>query len=287
MVSFTIRNLKIFFRDRSAVFFSLLAVFIIIGMYALFLGDVWSKNLSESGMNDTRQLMDAWIMAGMLAVTPVTTTMGAFGIMIEDKTKKITKDFIACPMTTGQRLGGYISSAIIIGVIMSLITLVLVELYLLVNGGELIGFQTMLKVLGLIVITTISNAVFVLFFVSFFQSNSAFTTASTIVGTLIGFLAGIYLPIGNLHDSVQFVIKIFPISHAAALFRQVLMEGPMNTSFADAPASAVETFKQFMGVELVFGDTIVQPWVSISVLIVTAGIFACLSIWNLTRKMKS
>ena len=34
------RNLLLFFRDKSAVFFSLLSVFIIIGLYALFLGDV-------------------------------------------------------------------------------------------------------------------------------------------------------------------------------------------------------------------------------------------------------
>ncbi len=35
------RNLKLFFRDKSAVFFSLLAVFIIIGLYRFFLGDAW------------------------------------------------------------------------------------------------------------------------------------------------------------------------------------------------------------------------------------------------------
>lgn len=35
------RNLKIFFRDKSAVLFSLLAIFIIIALYAVFLGDVW------------------------------------------------------------------------------------------------------------------------------------------------------------------------------------------------------------------------------------------------------
>ena len=34
------RNLKLFFRDRSAVFFSLLAIFIIIVLYIVFLGDV-------------------------------------------------------------------------------------------------------------------------------------------------------------------------------------------------------------------------------------------------------
>ncbi|MGL5255370.1 MAG: ABC transporter permease, partial [Brevinema sp.] len=41
MRTFMTRNLKLFFRDKSAVFFSLLAIFVIIALYAVFLGDVW------------------------------------------------------------------------------------------------------------------------------------------------------------------------------------------------------------------------------------------------------
>jgi multidrug/hemolysin transport system permease protein len=44
MIAFMNRNLKIFFKDKSAVFFSLLAVFIIIGLYALFLGETWTDS---------------------------------------------------------------------------------------------------------------------------------------------------------------------------------------------------------------------------------------------------
>lgn len=283
---FALRNLKIFFRDRSAIFFSLLAVFIIIGMYALFLGDVWTESLADSGLKATRNLMDSWIMAGLLSVTSVTTTMGAFGIMIEDRAKKITKDFIASPLSNKKLFAGYITSAIVIGLIMSLVTLLLVEIYLLANGGELMTFVTLLKVLGLIVVTTITNAAMVLFFVSFFQSNNAFSTASTIVGTIIGFLAGIYLPIGNLPEAVQFVVKLFPVSHAAALFRQVIMEQPIAVSFADAPMSAMTEFKAFMGVELMFNDTVVSPWLSLAILAGTGVLFSGLAIWNLARKAK-
>ena len=91
MIGFAKRNIKLFFRDKSAVFFSLLAVFIIIGLYALFLGDVWTSSLSELG-ESAEVLMSSWIMAGLLAVTSVTTTMGAFGIMVDDRIKKIDKD---------------------------------------------------------------------------------------------------------------------------------------------------------------------------------------------------
>ena len=36
MLNFTQRNLKVFFRQKSAVFFSLLGVILVIGLYVLF-----------------------------------------------------------------------------------------------------------------------------------------------------------------------------------------------------------------------------------------------------------
>lgn len=282
MINFTKRTLMVFFKDKTAVFFSLLAVFIIIGLYALFLGDVWVS--SFGGMNGVRYLMDSWIIAGLLAVTSVTTTMGAFGIMVDDKAKKITKDFICSPLKRSSIAGGYIISAFIIGVIMSLVTLVLAEIYIVANGGELMSAAVLFKVLALILLATFTNTSIVLFLVSFFKSVNAFATASTIIGTLIGFLTGIYLPIGQLPDAVQWVVKLFPVSHAAVLFRQTLLAEPMLTSFADHPEAAVEEFEKMMGVTFKFGDTVITPAISICILIFTAVLFYCLSIWNISRK---
>lgn len=282
MIGFAKRNLLIFFRDKAAVFFSLLAVFLIIGLYALFLGDVWVN--SFTGMSGVRYLMDSWIMAGLLAVTSVTTTMGAFGIMVEDKTKKIIKDFTSSPLKRSRIAGGYILSSYLIGCIMSFITLVLAEIYVVMNGGELLEPAALVKVAGLILLSTLSNTSLVLFMVSFFNSANAFSTASTILGTLIGFLTGIYLPIGQLPEAVQWMIKAFPVSHSAVLLRQVMMAEPLSATFAGAPDSAVQEFEELMGVTYKFGDTTVTPLMSIAVLIVTTAVFYGLSIWNLSRK---
>jgi len=284
MISFGVRNLKVFFKDKSSVFFSLLAVFIIIGLYALFLGDVWTSSMSS--VPGIRFLMDSWIMSGVLAVTSVTTTMGAYGIMVQDKEKKITKDFAASPVGYHNILGGYIIGAVIIGIIMSLITLVLAELYILAGGGELMSVTALIKVLGLIVIGTLCNSSIVLFIVSFFKSNNAFATASTIIGTMIGFLTGIYLPIGQLPESVQWIVKCFPVSHGAVLFRQVMMQAPMEASFKGAPPQAVSDFENLMGITLKFGDTTVTPLTSIIILLATAAIFYGLSLVSLPRKQK-
>ncbi|MEA5040191.1 MAG: ABC transporter permease, partial [Clostridiaceae bacterium] len=219
------RNLKLFFRDKSSVFFSLLAVFIIIGLYVLFLGNMLSSGMQWLG-DSARFLMDSWIMAGLLAVTSLTTTMGAYGIMIEDKTNKILKDFSASPVRRSTLVGGYVLSAFVIGVIMSAVTFVLAEAYIVAYGGTLLGISAILRVFACILLAVLASSAMVFFLVSFFQSNNAFATASTVIGTLIGFLTGIYIPIGSLPASVQTAIRIFPVSHAGVLMRQIMMEAP-------------------------------------------------------------
>lgn len=284
MINFGIRNLKVFFKDKSSVFFSLLAVFIIIGLYALFLGDVWTSNMKE--IPGIRFLMDSWIMAGIIAVTAVTTTMGAYGIMVQDKEKKITKDFTASPIGNVNIVGGYIIGAVIIGIIMTLIALILAELYIVAGGGSLLSLSALLRVIGLVIICTLSSSSMVLFIVSFFKSNNAFATASTIIGTLIGFLTGVYLPIGSLPASVQTVIKCFPVSHGAALLRQVMMEAPIAKSFNGAPAQSLNDFENMLGVTFKFGGTTVTPLTSVIILLLTAAVFYTLALLNLSRKQK-
>ncbi|MPM46870.1 hypothetical protein SDC9_93577 [bioreactor metagenome] len=279
------RNLKLYFRDKSAVFFSLMAIFIIIALYAVFLVDVWLSD-SMKDLKNADVLMNSWLIAGLLSVASVTTTMGAFGVMIDDKVRKIDKDFYSSPIKRNSITVGYIGSALLIGVIMSLITVIVSEFYIVLNGGEWIKPLALIKVILLVFFTTMTNTSIVCFIVSFFKSHSAFSTASTIIGTLIGFLTGIYLPIGALPESVQTLIKLFPVSHAASLFRQVLMEDSMQTAFAGIPASYSNEFKEYMGVTFKFGSYDVSPWVSILILVFTAAIFYGLSLLNMSRKSK-
>ncbi len=284
MISFGIRNLKVYFKDRATVFFSLLAVFIIIGLYALFLGDVWKDNYRD--VPGIGFIMNSWIMSGLLAVTSVTTTMGAFGIMVHDKERKIVKDFASSPIKISSITGGYIISAVVVGIIMSLLTLVLAEIYIVAYGGELLGLAALLKVLGLIILCSLCNTSLVLFIVSFFRSSNAFATASVILGTLIGFITGLYLPIGTLTKGVQWIVKCFPVSHGAALFRQVMMEPAMAKSFLGAPVQIVSDFKDRMGVTFNFGDTTCTPLASIIILLASAVVFYVLALINLSRKQK-
>ena len=207
------RNLLIFFRDKGSVFFSLLGVFVIIGLYVLFLGDMMVKSMDD--LPGVRFLMDSWIMAGLLAVTPITTSLGAMSAIIEDKRYGMYKDFATSPMRRSTIAGGYIISGFLISLILTFLTFLLAEAYIVMYGGELLTIDAALKVIVLIPFTAAASSIMMFYLVSWFKSVNAYSAASTIIGTLIGFLTGIYIPIGTLPASVQTVVKFFPPSHAA------------------------------------------------------------------------
>ncbi|NLF27276.1 MAG: ABC transporter permease [Clostridiales bacterium] len=285
MKSLVLRNLKVFFRDRASVFFSLLSVLIILALYVLFLGDVWTSNLPK--VIGAKALTDSWIMAGLLAVMSVTTVMGAFGTMVDDRAHKIVKDFHASPIGKGRIAGGYVLSSFAVGAIMTLIALALSQAYIALRGGALLPVSKMVEVVGLILLSALSNTAMISLLISFFKSQNAFGTAASILGTLIGFLTGIYMPIGMLPEAVQWFIKIFPVSHAALLIRRVMTEAPLEKVFRGAPAAAAQGFREAMGIDFRFGGRILPGYVSVLILAGAALLFYALSILRFSRKGRS
>lgn len=282
MIYFAERNLKVFFRQKSAVFFSLLGVLIVIGLYVLFLGDVWVSNFPD--IEGIKGLMGTWVIAGIVSITPVTTAMGAFEAMVEDRSKKLTRDFFASPVQRWKLVGGYLLSAYVVALLMSLAALGLGQLYILSCGGGLFTWEALGKTLCILPLSTLASSVMVFFLVSFFHNSAAFATASTVIGTLIGFVTGIYLPVGSLPEAVQWVVKLFPVSHAGALLRQVLLEAPMSSCFSGAPEAVTAEFRRTMGVTYTYGEFTAGPLTHVLVLAGASLVFFLLAWWNVARK---
>ncbi len=293
MRAFAKRNLKLYFRDKSAVFFSLLAVIISIGLYVLFLGDVYTKEISgNDGMTGyAREIMDNWVMAGTIAAAGITVSLGVLGTVIEDRARKITKDFYVSPMKRSAMTAGYIICAYVVSVFMTMFTFLLSQMYMKLDGGSFLAAERIPKFLGVLLITDFAATGMMAFFVSLFQSSlQAYSTASTVVGTLVGFIMGIYLPIGMYPSFVQWIIKCFPISHGAVLLRKIMMEEVMERAFTGVPPEiAEEILKQLeshFGVTYYFGDTVISEGVSVLVLLVTGTVFMVLASINLSKKQK-
>ncbi len=284
MRQMTIRNLKIFFKNKGGVFFSLLGVIIIFSLFILFIGDAITEGMDF--LENADVIMNAWMVAGMLASSAITTSMGAYAVMVSDREQKCIKDFYSSPIKRSSVTASYMCTGFIISVIMSLVTFAFGEIYMLATGGGLFSFVTILKVIGVIFLSCFASSAIVSFIISFVKTNSTFTVVSTVLGTLIGFLVGAYLCVGNLPEGVQWVVKCFPCAHAAVLFRQLLMGSAMATGFADLPNEALSEFENTVGATFTYGDWIAQPWLHILVLVGTGVIFYLLAILNMSRKAK-
>ncbi|MEE0777665.1 MAG: ABC transporter permease [Massilimicrobiota sp.] len=257
MIIFASRVLKIYLRDKTAVFFSLLSSFIIIGLYILFLGETYSSSFEQIG--NIHQLMDQWVMAGLLATTSVSTSVATLSVMVDDQYQKRQKDFYCTPIKKTALAGGYFMASLIISFFLSLITLFFAQIYILINKGSWVSFSVYMQIIVILLLTVLMNSSMMFFISSFFKSNHAFSTATSIIGTLIGFLTGIYIPIGTLPEIIQWVIKIFPTSHGAVLLRQTMMNSTMNQSFQQLPQTAVVEFQNILGITYQFENITLTP----------------------------
>lgn len=288
--SLTLRNLKLFFRDRASVFFSLLSVIIIIALYGLFLGNIQVQEVnSKAGVNvpQAAWLVNAWILAGILAVSTVTVSLGAYGTMVDDVHQGQIKDFFVAPLRRAQLVAGYMISSAVISAIMNVFAFIISEAYIALDGGQLLTPLQMVETLGILFLSIFSFSSLVCFITSFVKSPRAFGTLSTIVGTMIGFLTGIYVPIGILPDAIVTVMKFIPFTYSAVWLRQIFTAAPMESVFGHLPPgyeSIGRHYADSYGINLYFGSTPVTPLMMALIITGTGILFFALSIWRLSGK---
>lgn len=259
------RNMLLFFKDKTAVFFSFMAVIIVLFLYVCFLGDMMIKPLEQSFPTTARELSDTWIMAGTLGIVSLTTSLSVLGIVIHDKSNHIIDDFRISPISKMQISLSYILSTILITLFISLVTLGIAQVYIVAYGGHFFSLKTLVKLFGVMLLSILSCTSMLYFFMSFFHNDTSFSNVTTIIGTLSGFLMGIYVPIGSLPSFLQNIIMYFPPSHGAALFRHVMMEDVLAATFTSSQTDALHVFQEQFGLIFSYGVFETTPIINIGI----------------------
>lgn len=275
------RNVKLFFRDRMTVFFSLLSSLILIGLYFLFLGGTLSQEVSDYMNPDI--LMFNWLIAGILAISSISTTLTVFGTKVKDDEKDISKDFYSTPTSKAELAGGYIGAAFLVSMLISGLTLTVAAVVMYFQYGSLMSIMTLLKVLGITVITVFSNSAMMFLVILSIHSSSAYSVTSSLVGSLSGFVAGVYIPIGLLPNWVRSIIQFFPATQAASLLRKALMESEFQ-QMSQAPAEVILEVKETLGVVFPFGDGYITTAQSLFYVFGTGVVFYLIAVWKLARE---
>lgn len=274
------RNLQLYLRDPVGIFFSLLGALMVFLLYSLFLGNLQVQSVSANapGVDPAlvKQFVDSWMFGGIVAISAMTTPLGALSTFVEDGVSKRYQDFLVSPITRSELALGYLASSFVIGAGMTFIVFVVAVLYLGLISGLWLGIGAIATSLGWMLLSVTGFAALWSFLVSFIKTNGAFAAASTIIGTIAGFVSGSYVPVGLFPDAVREVVSALPFAHSAMLLRESFV-GESLVAMLGGHEEAALGLEIFFGVRLYVGDWAVPMWFAAGLLAVIAVLFAFLA----------
>lgn len=277
------RIFTLFFRDRSAIFYTFLATGIMIAVYLFFLDKAFFSEEQLQLVPELAAIQDSWLMAGIAMITSFSASFTALSQMPVDQRTRAFDDFLVAPIRRGQIVAGYILDSTATAFVISLGTVALTYVYLAIKKLQLPGIQSTLLIAGITLLTTLVASGIAFFVASGKNSIRSYGSISSIMLTLIGFFAGAYIPYGALGKTVQTLMSWLPTGHAVGLMRQQylrdMLQGMNLPSEFDLPA-----FRVYFGIDIEMLGKVVNPWASVAIILIWALIMFGLGIFRIQKQ---
>jgi multidrug/hemolysin transport system permease protein len=236
----TRRNLLIYFKDKGAIFFSLLTSLIVLVLYLLFLKgtfqDAFDSSMAEAGdlamlikSEDIEAFINVTLLVGMMGSALITVPYSCLTAIVKDRENKIDYDISATPIKRWQIILSYFTSAALSAIIMTGILLTLGLIILNANGGLMMEAEDVLKAYGIVALGAVSATGIFMTLMLFFKSSQSSSSFFGLLSAASGFIIGAYIPISQFSDGVQTFCNLFPATHVTVAVRSILMRGVMNS----------------------------------------------------------
>lgn len=289
ILSLSLRNLKLFVRDKALVFFSFLSVIIILGLYVLFLGEIQIANIRESigiDIPEINALVYAWMLPGLIAVASMTLSLGNMGRLVDDAQDENLNDFLVSPLKRWQLILSYLLSSITITSVISIIMFILSILIVKLKGGPWLNIEQIIQSLGVMILLIISSALLSLYIASWVKTQNSYGVVNSMVGTFIGFVTGAYMPMGIMPIFVQNMFNILPVSLGTSLLRQIYLKPIMNKVFNQAPVEMINDYRYFQGIDLRVFGYILEPNFMLIAIFASIGLLFILNLIRFSKLSK-
>lgn len=226
------RNILVFLRDKSAVFFSFLSVIILLAIYSLVLGGqyVSDANFYPFIVSDNLKfyLEIGIIMGGALVINTVSLSLGVMGNIVNDLENRNIDGFLVTPVRRYKIVLSYYLTAVIVAAILTILMWILLILYVGIFSTYWYSFLVIIKVVGLIVFFTLISTALMVFLTMFINSTSLFGAVTGLIGTIIGFTSGIYFPIVQFGKGLTNFASLSPFTHMTIMLRSIILERPFE-----------------------------------------------------------
>ena len=227
MVALFRRNLKIYFSNITGVIMSCLGALISFFIYIGFL----QNNLEKSWQNlpHVTKILDLWMIAGIVAVSGITTAFQALGQQVTDQETHAVADFQLTGLSQFKQNLAYVLSGVVVSFLMQIITFIVMAAYFALVDKVRIPHEAYLPGLVFIFVSAIAATLLDEIIVLFMHSSTTFSRFSAVLGAAAGFAVATYLPYGILVSGAQNLVKLVPSSYEAAALRGFLLKQTLGT----------------------------------------------------------
>lgn len=226
----TIRNIKLFFKDKGMFFASLITPLVLLVLYITFLQSVYAGTFKSSlhGIEVSEKLINAFaggqLFSAIIAVSCVTVAFCSNILVVQDKTSGARKGFLMSPLRKPTLALSYFAATFFSTLLICLFATMICLIYMAIVGWFLtfadiclIICDTFLLSLFGTVLSSIVN--------SLLTSQGQVSAVATIVSSMYGFICGAYMPIFTFASWLQKIIMFLPGTYGAGLIKNHITRG--------------------------------------------------------------
>lgn len=252
----TLRNIKLYFKDKMTFLVSLITPLILLVLFIAFLKSTYEDSILSiiKGFDLDQSLIDAftggWLFSSVLATSCITIAFCS-GMMVIDKINRANIDFMVSPVKKSTLQLSYVLANLFSTFIITVVLLIVGLIYLACVGFYITFVDILLIVFG-IIITSLFGTILANIIWTFTHSQGVVSGVCTLVSALYGFICGAYMPIRTMGQGMQYFVSLLPGTYATVLFRQGFLNSVLNRMRETLPQGMINGIASGFDVKMSF-----------------------------------
>lgn len=252
----TLRNIKLYFKDKMTFLVSLITPLILLVLFIAFLKSTYEDSILSiiQGFDLDQSLIDAftggWLFSSVLATSCITVAFCS-GMMVIDKINRANIDFMVSPVKKSTLQLSYVLANLFSTFIITFVLLIVGLIYLACVGFYITFVDILLIVFG-IIITSLFGTILANIIWTFTHSQGVVSGVCTLVSALYGFICGAYMPISTMGQGMQYFVSLLPGTYATVLFRQGFLNSVLNRMRETLPQEMINGIASGFDVKMSF-----------------------------------
>lgn len=252
----TLRNIKLYFKDKMTFLVSLITPLILLVLFIAFLKSTYEDSILSiiKGFDLDQSLIDAltggWLFSSVLATSCITVAFCS-GMMVIDKINRANIDFMVSPVKKSTLQLSYVLANLFSTFIITFVLLIVGLIYLACVGFYITFVDILLIVFG-IIITSLFGTILANIIWTFTHSQGVVSGVCTLVSALYGFICGAYMPIRTMGQGMQYFVSLLPGTYATVLFRQGFLNSVLNRMRETLPQGMINGIASGFDVKMSF-----------------------------------